>query len=299
VLFAQRKTTYKVLSNTSNETIIDIQMGDINQKNIATPYGDAVKISIDKGTAMLEKGYPDLPKLALSVIIPNNKKSTITIIENEFIEYKNVFVAPSKGKIYRNEHPDLIPFTMSPQYLKNEFYPTNLANLNQPFIIRDYRGQNIHVNPIQYNPITKTLRVYMHLKIKMTYEGISSENSIPKDEKISHVVEEFDNIYSNQFLNYKTASTLYSPLSQQGSMLIICPANYLPEIAPYNKWKQMKGIQTFLVNTDTLVGGVNENSMYELVQAYYHTHKIAYVTIVGDHANIPTMLGLNKIPNFK
>jgi hypothetical protein len=299
VLFAQRKTTYKVLSNTSNETIIDIQMGDINQKNIATPYGDAVKISIDKGTAMLEKGYPDLPKLAFSIIVPNNKKSTIAVLENEFIDYKNVFIAPSKGKIYRNEDPDLIPFTMSPQYSKNEFYPASIANLNQPFIIRDYRGQNIHVNPIQYNPITKTLRVYMHLKIKMTYEGISSENSIPNDEKISHVVEEFDNIYANQFLNYKTASTLYSPLSQQGSMLIICPANYLPEIASYNKWKQMKGIQTFLVNTDTLVGGVNENSMYELVQAYYHTHKIAYVTIVGDHANIPTMLGLNKIPNLK
>ena len=66
VLFAQKKTTYQLLSNTSNETIIDVQIGDINQKNIATPYGDAVKISIDKGTAMLEKGYPDLPKLALS-----------------------------------------------------------------------------------------------------------------------------------------------------------------------------------------------------------------------------------------
>lgn len=298
VLFAQKKTSYKILTNTSNETIIDVQIGDINQKNIATPYGDAVKIALDKGTAILEKGAPDLPKLAFSIIVPNNKKSTIAVLENEFVEFKNIFVAPSKGKIYRNEQPDLIPFTMSAHYSKNEFYPGKVANLNPPFILRDYKGQSIHINPVQYNPITKTLRVYAHLKIKITYDEISSENNIPKEEHISHVVEEFDHIYANQFLNYKTTSALYSPLSQQGSMLIICPANYLPEIAPYNKWKQMKGIKTYLVNTDTLIGGVNENSIYNLVQEYYQTHQIAYVTIVGDHANIPAMLGLNKIPNL-
>ena len=298
VLFAQKKTSYKILTNTSNETIIDVQIGDINQKNIATPYGDAVKIALDKGTAILEKGAPDLQKLAFSIIVPNNKKSTIAVLENEFVEFKNIFVAPSKGKIYRNEQPDLIPFTMSAHYSKNEFYPGKVANLNHPFILRDYKGQSIHINPVQYNPITKTLRVYAHLKIKITYDEISSENNIPKEEHISHVVEEFDHIYANQFLNYKTTSALYSPLSQQGSMLIICPANYLPEIAPYNKWKQMKGIKTYLVNTDTLIGGVNENSIYNLVQEYYQTHQIAYVTIVGDHANIPAMLGLNKIPNL-
>lgn len=298
VLFAQKKTSYKILTNTSNETIIDVQIGDINQKNIATPYGDAVKIALDKGTAILEKGAPDLPKLAFSIIVPNNKKSTIAVLENEFVEFKNIFVAPSKGKIYRNEQPDLIPFTMSAHYSKNEFYPGKVANLNHPFILRDYKGQSIHINPVQYNPITKTLRVYAHLKIKITYDEISSENNIQKEEHISHVVEEFDHIYANQFLNYKTTSALYSPLSQQGSMLIICPANYLPEIAPYNKWKQMKGIKTYLVNTDTLIGGVNENSIYNLVQEYYQTHQIAYVTIVGDHANIPAMLGLNKIPNL-
>ena len=298
VLFAHKKTSYKILTNTSNETIIDVQIGDINQKNIATPYGDAVKIALDKGTAILEKGAPDLPKLAFSIIVPNNKKSTIAVLENEFVEFKNIFVAPSKGKIYRNEQPDLIPFTMNAHYSKNEFYPGKVANLNHPFILRDYKGQSIHINPVQYNPITKTLRVYAHLKIKITYDEISSENNIPKEEHISHVVEEFDHIYANQFLNYKTTSALYSPLSQQGSMLIICPANYLPEIAPYNKWKQMKGIKTYLVNTDTLIGGVNENSIYNLVQEYYQTHQIAYVTIVGDHANTPAMLGLNKIPNL-
>lgn len=298
VLFAHKKTSYKILTNTSNETIIDVQIGDINQKNISTPYGDAVKIALDKGTAILEKGAPDLPKLAFSIIVPNNKKSTIAVLENEFVEFKNIFVAPSKGKIYRNEQPDLIPFTMSAHYSKNEFYPGKVANLNHPFILRDYKGQSIHINPVQYNPIKKTLRVYAHLKIKITYDEISSENNIPKEEHISHVVEEFDHIYANQFLNYKTTSALYSPLSQQGSMLIICPANYLPEISPYNKWKQMKGIKTYLVNTDTLIGGVNENSIYNLVQEYYQTHQIAYVTIVGDHANIPAMLGLNKIPNL-
>lgn len=297
-IIAQKTTSFKVISNKSNETIVDINVGDIKQKNVVTPNGDAVKISIDKGTSLLEKGSPDLPKLSFSLIIPNEKNSSISVLESDYTEFQNVILAPSKGKIYRNEKPDLIPYTFNETYSKNEFYPNNISSLNQPFIIRDYRGQGVQVNPIQYNPITKVLRVYNHLKVKISYEGNSTINILLNKEPINNVVEEFDNIYSNQFLNYKTTSTLYSPLTQQGSMLILCPANYLPEIAPYNKWKQMKGIKTYLVNTDTVVGGMNENNIYELVKKYYNNHQIAYVTIVGDHSNIPTMMGLQKVPNL-
>ncbi|MDZ7777584.1 MAG: C25 family peptidase propeptide domain-containing protein [Bacteroidales bacterium] len=39
------------------------------------------------------------------------------------------------------------------------FYPADHAILRTPYILRDYRGQTIVVNPFRYNPVTKELRV--------------------------------------------------------------------------------------------------------------------------------------------
>jgi gingipain R len=287
-VYAQKMSSFEILSDKSYQTIIDVQVGDIQQQKVQTPNGEEVKILVDKGTQWLKAGAPDVPKLSFSIIIPNQKNSSITVLESEFTDIQNIAVAPSKGKLYRNQLPSTIPFTYGEEYNKNAFFPSTLAQLNAPYILRDFRGQTIHVNPVQYNPATKTLRVYHRIKVKVEYNGVSLTNVLPERPRPTSVVEDFDNIYSNRFLNYKTTATRYTPLTQVGKLLVLCPANYLDEIKPYIQWKEMKGMQTILVNTDTMTGGVNEPTVLNLVSQYYASQQIAYLLIVGDHPNVPT-----------
>lgn len=287
LLLAQNNTSISVLSDKMSQTIVSINVGDIVQQKVFTPKGKELKISVPNGTQLLEKGAPDLPKLSFSVIIPNQRNSIISIEESDYTDIQGIDIAPSKGKIYRDVLPSTIPFIYGEEYNKNEFYPKEIAVLNAPYILRDFRGQSVQINPVQYNPITHTLRVYHSLKLKIDYIGLSTENCLPNAELPNVVVNEFDGIYSNHFINYKTTGTRYTPLTQIGSILVLCPANYLSEIQPYIKWKQMKGFKTYLVNTDTMTGGVNENTVLALVSNYYITKHIAYLTIVGDHPNIP------------
>ena len=43
---------------------------------------------------------------------------------------------------------------------QDAFYPAEIASLDKPYIIRGVHGQVVHLNPIQYNPLTKVLRVH-------------------------------------------------------------------------------------------------------------------------------------------
>ncbi len=287
-LSAQKKSSYTILSDSPQEAVIQVEVGDIAYHKVTTPQGQQLVITVDNGTALLQKGAPDLPKLAFSLIIPNDKNSSISVLDTKYTDIPSITVAPSKGKIYRDQKPSQIPFTYGDEYQKNAFFPAHLASLNTPFIIRDYRGQTVHVNPVQYNPITKTLRVYHSLKLKIEYNGKSTTNVLPSTEPIQDLVDIFDGIYADRFINYKTSSAPYTPTRQNGSILVVCPALFLDDIAPYVQWKEQKGFKVFLCNTDTLSGGVNETGIRSVATHYYNTHQIAYMLIVGDHPIIPT-----------
>ena len=64
----------------------------------------------------MELGYPDLPKVSSSIIIPDDKKMSFNIIRSEFTDYENINVVPSKGNLSRSVNPNQIPFSFNESY---------------------------------------------------------------------------------------------------------------------------------------------------------------------------------------
>lgn len=281
------ESSFRLLQDQASFSLVEVNVGGLQQRKVMTPQGEAVQVGIHKGTTLLKAGAPEVPQLAFSLIIPNRKNSVLTVLDADYTEYSAVNLLPSKGKLYRDQKPSDVPLTRGPEYQQNAFYPGGLAVLQAPYILRDFRGQTVQVRPVQYNPVTKVLRVYHRLRIRVDYQGESLSNVLPEGERPRMVAREFDNIYAHHFLNYRLEGKRYTPLTQNGKILVLCPANYLDEIAPYVKWKRMKGYPTILVNTDTITGGVNENTVLNLVSAMYANQQIAYLVLVGDHPNIP------------
>ena len=137
------------------------------------------KIKVDKGSPILEKGFPNLPKLNTSVIIPDNKWMEVFVTDFEFEEIHDVFISPSKGNFSREIDPSTVPYSFSEVYKENKFYPEVLVEMGDPYILRDLRGQGVVIYPFQYNPMTKTLRVYtkMTLAIESTNKILSSNKN--------------------------------------------------------------------------------------------------------------------------
>ena len=125
-------------------------------------------VKFPNGASLLEEGNPNLQKFSSSIIIPDNKNMEVQIISSEYVEIENINIVPSKGNISRLINPEDIEYSFSDIYSQNSFFPREVAILNDPYVLRDYRGQVVQINPMQYNPVTKVLRIYTNIELQVS-----------------------------------------------------------------------------------------------------------------------------------
>ncbi len=271
-------------SDISNSSF-NVEIKGFFRQNITTPQGLKTTISLKNTTSILEKGAPDLPKIATSLIVPDNQNMEVEITYSDFVEYPNIEIAPSKGNFTRDIDPETVPYLYGPAYAQNQFYPGTLAELKDPYILRDFRGQTVITYPFQYNPVTKVLRVYHNLSVNLhTTPGITI-NPFQRIQPLSKIVKEFNNIYQSQFLNYYE-NHKYTPLDEHGKMLIICSDAFISAMQPFVDWKNDEGIPTVMVSKTT--AGATSSAIKTFVTNYYNTNGLTFLLLVGDAAQVPT-----------
>lgn len=288
--FTGEPTHVRLVNAETNSTTIEFKPGSYLMKSVTTPKGEAHIVSMDKGTRLLIKGAPDLIQLTTSMIIPDQGNMEIKVVSSDYYEISDVEIAPSKGNLSRNINPQDVPYTYGDTYLKNEFFPASIATLGTPYIMRDFRGIAVHTAPLQYNPVTKTLRVYTRIEVSVfLLNNNGGENTLLRTTKQNTGDSEIDVIYERQFINYRALNPVtegYTPLSENGSMLVICYDAFATDIQPFIKWKNQKGIQCDLVLKSA--AGSTASAIKSYIQNYYSSHPtLKYVLLVGDAQQVP------------
>lgn len=289
---AGNPTTIQAINPSPNSITIEFKPGAYESRTIQMDGAEATTISIEKGTPLLKKGAPDIPKLASSMIIPDMGIMQVTVVSSSFYDVENVNLAPSKGNLYRNINPENVPYIKGEEYSKNEFYPSNIAFLNNPYILRDFRAQSVWVSPFQYNPVTKTLRVYTNIVVRVDQKSATGGlNEFIRTAGTEGIDNEMSAIYQHQFVNFQSNSALsksaYTPIGETGSMLVICYDDFKNDIAPFIKWKNQKGIPTELVLKST--AGTTASAIKKYIANYYSSHPtLKFVLLVGDAPQIPS-----------
>ena len=276
----------KLISSTEQEIVVELNVNGFNSSNVMTPNGDAVVINNNKMMLMAQAGEPDVPSAVISAIIGDNALMNVEIVDAQFVDYQNVEIAPSKGDFPRSIDPEDVPYTYGAMYQQNAFYPSQVARLDEPYIHRDVRGQNIVVTPYLYNPVTKTLRVYTHLVIKMENVGVDSRNVIVNRSKSTTLDREFKNMYESRYINYAESMSKYTSIADDGELLIICHDAFMTAMEPFVAWKKQIGRPTTMVGTS--VTGNTATAIKQYIQTYYASHpNMTDILLVGDVAQIP------------
>jgi len=232
------------------------------------------------------EGEPSLPKLCRAVIIPDDARMEVNILKSEYVEFHNMPVAPSKGHLPRTVNPDLVRYTFGNVYQEHEWYPGPVADIREPFILRDYRGAVVELNAFQYNPGTQTLRVYTSVTVEVVSAGPGEINVLENSKRSEVLIPDFELIYKRRFLNYQEVSQKYTPVSEFGDILVISYDAFSAEMQPYVDWKMQKGIKTTLVNLST-IGNV-ATSIKNFIHAMYDSTNLAFVLLVGDSPQLTT-----------
>ena len=279
-LFAANDIT--LVSQQENSITLNVDLTKYSFDNSTMINGVAHTQIIAKSTyPSLLEGNPNLPHLSTSFQLPKVGTSNFIITSSTYKDYTNINMIPSKGNLKRNVNPSSIPYSKSSIYTQNSFYPQNIASLNQPFVFRSIRGQAIQITPFQYNPITKTLRVYTNIQITVNFNTTEDGfNEINNSKVLSNQINQ---INQRRFINYNKDK--YTPVSEDGSMLIICKDDLIADMQDFVNWKIKKGIPTEIVAISSI--GNNQTSIYNYVDDYYANNPgFVYLLIVGDHADV-------------
>jgi hypothetical protein len=273
-----------VSSNIDQSTIHFKTDGFFTSQAFSTQNGPALVISLEGATPILRKGAPDLPKMTASVIIPDLANMKVEIVNADYRDFENIFVAPSKGNLTRDIDPSTVPFEFGREYSTNAFFPGDLTGSREPYIIRDYRGQTIIAYPFQYNPVTKTLRVYTDITVKISRMDDQGVNQLVRTEPLDKTDADFGIIYRRHFLNSADNGSRYTPVPEFGNILIISYGAFMDAMQPYIAWKRQVGYPVELVDVGTIG---NSTAIKAYIANYYNTKGLTFVLLVGDAAQVP------------
>ena len=276
----------KSLSSDIEATDVQFRLSGYTLTPIETPWGTQYKVETEGGSSIMELGSPDLDQTFASVIIPDNASMNLEVVSSSYIEIEDIEVAPSKGNFSRSISPEDVPFSQSDIYTENQFYPGKLADLRDPYILRDFRGQTVVSYPFQYNPVTKVLRIYTDITVQLTSEGQGQKNVLQRSSALNKIDSEFNAIYQNQFINFEDNETRFEYLVDQGNMLVICYDGFMSEMESFVEWKNRKGIPTEMVSVSSV--GSSSSAIQSYVSDYYYNNGLTFLLLVGDIAQIPS-----------
>ncbi|HQQ68344.1 MAG TPA: C25 family cysteine peptidase, partial [Candidatus Cloacimonadota bacterium] len=241
------------------------------------------------------KGEPQLPVINRSIIIGNNAKMKLEVFDVEYTDLK-LAIAPSKGVITRDIDPQTVPYEFGATYLSGSVYPSKIATLSDPYILRDFRGITVQTTPFAYKADTQTLRVYTSYKVRIYADGKDKRNTLSGNRP--SISRAFFTLYENHFINFP--SYRYTPVDDSfGKLLVVCPTSYLTAIQPWINWKKQKGIDTELVEWSSIGSTAAQLQTY-IQNSYNQDNSLTFVQLVGDAAQIPTLIfnGGGSDPSF-
>ncbi len=273
-----------VLESNENHTVARFEIGGFYKQAVDISGETYYSVNLADEGVLHNQGEPALPRICRSFIIPDNAKMEIRIESSEYRDFTDLPVVPSKGNLKRTINPADVPYEFGPVYNIDEWYPSGVASAREPYILRDIRGTVAEVYPFQYNPVSKTLRVYTSITIELVNIGPGEINVLNRREPLSAVTPEFDLLYRQMFINYNQSVLLYTPVGETGDMLVITHDAFYDAVLPFVEWKKQKGIKTTIVNVSEI--GNNANSIKNFVQDFYDSTNLAFLVLVGDAAQV-------------
>lgn len=277
----------KVLSSDVYSSTLRFDMEGYFLHEVQTPRGIAYTLSSPGGTPLQQVGAPDLPKFALSLLIPDAGSMEAEVLDARFSMRSGLSLAPSKGNLSRSQNPAEVPYRYGVVYGQDAFWPSVTQVLQTPYILRDYRGQSIWVQPFAYNPQRRELRICTSLTLRVSHlPQVPGPNSISRAAMPQTISGYFAPIYKNHFANFGALN--YTPLEDNtGRMLIICHDAWMGLMQPLVEWKTRRGIAVELVSVQA--AGSTATGIQAFIQSYYQTHDLTFVLLVGDVAQVPTL----------
>ncbi len=232
-------------------------------------------------------GAPALPLLRKYFAVPEDANISIEVADVTYETFENAMIAPCQQALLESETTANRAFAKNDAlYATNSFYPSQWAAVGETVVMRDVHMATLMVNPLQYNPVTQTLKAAskITLKIRWTAPNGNSALTFPK-----HLA----NAYRGLLLNYGFMAYRAIPSNASENMkkatdyLIIVDSKLAnsPSLKSLADYHSSQG-KTVEVKSTADVGS-SADGIKSHIQSAYNTNELDFVLLVGDLPGIP------------
>lgn len=231
-------------------------------------------VEIPGGALKGEVGHPALPAFTRLASIPNDSGVTLTYTIESVSEYPDFQIVPM-------QEDEGAPFVRDTAAYSIDAYGGGApATVGSPAILRDLRVVPLTFNPIQFNPVTQTMKVADRVRVDITFEGQNLENVRRSDRR--SIPPSFNRMYQELVVNYEGPRSGVSV--EPGTYLLICPndSGVISRLQPLLDWRERKGYKVQLVTTS--VTGEFTDDIKSYIQSVYDSADppLEYVALAGD-----------------
>ncbi len=277
-----------VVESVDTRTVLEYRIGGFEMRERTVDGVSYTVVELPGEAKVLELGFPDLPCVCRSVVIPDDARMDVRVVDRRTEDLSVAPVLPSKGNLLRTVDPADVPYVFDEFYNADGWYPADVVSHRDPYIFRDFRGMTVVFNPFQFNPATGTLRVTTYLKLEVFASGHGSINIIERQNAPLRRSRDFEQIYGDRFVNYTATAAPVSIAEEPGDMLVITHDAFHTAVEPLVQWKNEMGIRTRVFD----VSGISmvPVEIKDFIRAYRDTVPgLVYVLLVGDGAEVPPM----------
>jgi len=146
---AEDPVEVRVLESSGDRVVLDYTIPGFDAQPVTIDGATYYRITLPGEPVMLNKGLPELPHVARSVIIPDRSAMAVRVLEADVEEYAGMPVIPSKGNLPRTVDPESIPYELGDFYGSDRSYPASMGTGGEPYVMRDYRGMVVDAQPFQ------------------------------------------------------------------------------------------------------------------------------------------------------
>ncbi|MBN1187713.1 MAG: hypothetical protein JXB49_35895 [Bacteroidales bacterium] len=232
-------------------------------------------------------GKPALPMHNDMIALPIGSEAKIEILETEYMDYEGFYIHPALKPAYDIYGGDEPEFEIdSVLYSTNAMFPEEIVEITNIQITRGVPVAMIQVKPVQFNPVSKKIRVYSKITYRLhfiagagktTLDGANTNyaNLLLKNIVINPV--ELDNI-SEATKSIKASGDRYD-------YIIITTPEFEAMADTLARWKNQLGYTVEIVSKY----GWTSNEVKDSVHIRYNawSPRPDYLLIIGDHEDVP------------
>lgn len=247
-----------------------------------------------------DTGSPNVPALTRFFALPQGADGSVRVLGSSSYVLDGISLWPQQEDAADPTAVEFAapPFTIdSKQYSTNAFYPASPAATAPLGTLRDLRLGGVETDGAQYNPVTRALRVYTGLDVRVDFTG---ENSgLFADGRATSVWNlAAQKTYSSSLLNYGAVVGHVGDVARYAfcgeEYLIVTTHALEPAAHTLAAARNHDGIKTNVVTLGTGEGDIGTTK--EQIQSYIRSQvnttrcliRPSYVGILGDTAQVPT-----------